>query len=351
MAYLEIKNLSFSYTLGNPLLEDISFSLNKGEIGVLLGSSGSGKTSCLRCLAGFEQALSGQTTLDGVQLFGEGISLAPHKRRIGYLFQGLSLFPHMTVSENVAYGIEKLSRLDQRNRVQELLKLIGLESHADKYPAALSGGEKQRVALARALAPRPSMIMMDEPFSSLDPDLRVNLRVELLEILKSQNTTALIVTHDLTEAFQMGDKIGVIDQGKLLQWGTPEELFHQPVSETVARRTGPCLIITGKIIENGFAETEIGNLKISTNVGIRESHIIPDLVRILIRPSDLELHESASGPFTVRTKHWLGTSYDLQLRTNSGQFPYVWKGETAPDKNSKLALKHLPSQNFMAWRL
>lgn len=226
MNFLEVKNLSFSYTPNKPLLKDISFQLQNGSIGALLGASGSGKTSLLRCLAGFERPHSGHIAMGNEILFSENTFVPPHRRHIGYLFQSLALFPHMTVEENVRYGLNTWTAEQQEKRLSELFKLIDLEKYRRRYPQHLSGGEKQRVALARALAPKPALLLMDEPFSSLDPDLRVHLRGEIKSILNTLGITGLIVTHDYEDAYQMADSVGQFQNGNLLSWKPVEEVFE-----------------------------------------------------------------------------------------------------------------------------
>lgn len=226
MNFLSVNQLHFSYSANKPLLKDINFQLKKGSVGALLGASGSGKTSLLRCIAGFEKPDSGTIQMNGHTLSSPQEFVAPHHRQVGYLFQSLALFPHMSVEENVRYGLNTWSPEAQEARLSELFKLIDLEKHRHRYPQHLSGGERQRVALARALAPHPSLLLMDEPFSSLDPDLRVHLRSEIKSILKKLEMTCLIVTHDYEDAYQMADYVGQIKEGNLLSWKPVNEVFE-----------------------------------------------------------------------------------------------------------------------------
>lgn len=224
--FLEIKDLHFAYKPQTPLLHDVNLTLKEGDIGVLLGGSGTGKTSLLRCLAGFETPTSGEIRVHDTTFFSAKENLAPHERQVGYLFQSLALFPHMTVEENVRYGIEDLPKAEQQQRLAELFELIGLEAHREKLPQQLSGGERQRVALARALAPKPKLLLMDEPFSSLDFSLRTHLRQDVRKILKSLGSTVLLVTHDYEEAYEMGDQVGILKHGRLVHWGLASETFE-----------------------------------------------------------------------------------------------------------------------------
>jgi len=235
MSHLQIEKLSFSHRASVALLlEDINLTLKRGEIGALLGASGSGKTTLLRCIAGFLTPSGGTIRLENSQLFDQAAKkdLSVHQRQIGFLFQHLALFPHMTVQENITYGLHRHSAQEKKFILNEMLTLIGLEAHAEKYPQALSGGEKQRVALARALAPRPQLLLMDEPFSSLDQQMRLHLREEIKKILKSLQMTALIVTHDYDDAHEMADRVGLLQGGRLKRWAPPADFFdyvHRPV--------------------------------------------------------------------------------------------------------------------------
>lgn len=229
MSFVEIENLVFGYNNGPAVLNGLSLHLQKGEIGALIGPSGSGKSSLLRCIAGFEKPRSGLIRVDGKNFSGTETSSSPpppHERRIGYLFQNLALFPHMSVAENILYGIYNWPVSEQNLRLQELLQLTGLENLKDRRPHQISGGEKQRAALARALAAKPQLVLMDEPFSSLDPDLRQQLRREIRQILKELGTTALIVTHDMDEAYEMCDVAGQIRDGKIARWSARDDIFE-----------------------------------------------------------------------------------------------------------------------------
>lgn len=229
--FLQIKNLDFSYDSRQNVLKNISLSLADHEIGVLLGRSGCGKTSLLRCIAGFERPSSGEIVLDQKILFSSKQSVPPQERGIGYLFQHLALFPHMTVEKNISYGIDHWQKDKRIERLHEVLEFIGLGRYRIKYPHELSGGEKQRVALARALAPKPHLLLMDEPFSSLDYGLRKAMRLDLRRTLKDLGITALIVTHDHEEAYELADRVGVMDAGVLVKEGVKEDLFRSETKQ------------------------------------------------------------------------------------------------------------------------
>ncbi len=233
--FLEVKNLHVSY--GNSTTEavgGVSFGLRAGDIGVLIGPSGCGKTTLLRAVAGLERASAGTVLLSKTIVSSETVHLAPESRRIGMVFQDYALFPHMDVAHNVAFGIHHLPKDQRMARVAEVLALVDLPDAGKRYPHELSGGQQQRVALARALAPKPQLLLLDEPFSNLDVDLRERLAHELRAILKKANATALFVTHDQLEAFAIGDLIGVMHEGKLHQWADAYTLYHRPATRFVA---------------------------------------------------------------------------------------------------------------------
>ena len=215
---LSLNNVSVAYQKSEAV-KDVTFELGVGQIGCLLGPSGCGKTSILRAVAGFEKVSEGQICLRKKLVSSVYSHLEPEKRRVAVVFQDYALFPHLTVAQNIAFGLHQQSSAKKRQRVTELLMLVGLSGYDNRYPHALSGGQQQRVALARALAAKPDLLLLDEPFSSLDSELRDELAKELRIILKHENTTALMVTHDQHEAFAMADVIGVINEGRLLVMG------------------------------------------------------------------------------------------------------------------------------------
>ncbi|MCE2463827.1 MAG: ABC transporter ATP-binding protein, partial [Dehalococcoidia bacterium] len=219
---------------GTPAVRDVSLFLEQGEILALVGPSGCGKTTLLRLVAGFESPNTGTITLDGRPVAGRGSWVSPEARQLGMVFQDYALFPNMTVVQNIAFGLGKLSRQAREDRVGEMLEMVRLNHLADRYPHQLSGGEQQRVALARSLAPHPLALLLDEPFSSLDPQLRAQLREEVKNILQSSGVTTIYVTHDQEEALFMGDKVAVMTSGSLEQVGTPEDIFHHPKTRFVA---------------------------------------------------------------------------------------------------------------------
>jgi iron(III) transport system ATP-binding protein len=301
-ALLEVTAVSHSYS-GRPVLHDLTFSLAPGAIGCLLGPSGCGKTTALRCIAGFEPLAVGTIRMRGTMMSRPGLMVPPEQRRIGMVFQDYALFPHLTVARNIAFGLHSMFTTAQRaSRVAELLEVVGLEQLASRYPHELSGGQQQRVALARALAPRPELMLLDEPFSNLDVEMRERLSVEVRDILKAQKTTAILVTHDQNEAFNIADEIGLMAAGRIEQWDTPYRLYHQPVSRFVADFIGQGVFLPGRLLADNRVELELGVLDVGTPSGealrtMRQGA----LVDVLLRPDDI-LHDDAS-PLQAEVVH------------------------------------------------
>ena len=242
------------------VVDGVGFRLASGRIACLLGPSGCGKTTLLRCIAGFEEIAAGEIRLHGEIVSQAGHHLPPEKRRIGMVFQDYALFPHLSVEENVAFGLVRQPQQDAHLRVRQLLATVGLAGQGDKFPHELSGGQQQRVALARALAPRPELILLDEPFSNLDVGLRERLSLEVREILKREGSTAILVTHDQNEAFAMADEIGIMHEGKIQQWDVPYNLYHRPANRFVADFIGQGVLLPGVVSAGTNVEMELGQL-------------------------------------------------------------------------------------------
>lgn len=294
------------------VVRGISFSLNKGEIGCLLGPSGCGKTTLLRCIAGLELLSSGSISINGLEVNRHSY-VAPEKRRIGMVFQDNALFPHLTVEGNIKFGLEHQSYENKKNIVKNLLKTVGLTENAGKYPHELSGGQQQRVALARALAPEPRLLLLDEPFSNLDVDLRESLSTEVRSILKRFSITALMVTHNQIEAFAMADQVGIISNGQMEQWDSSYEVYHRPATAAVAKFVGEGVLIQGKASSNGRIDCALGSLKPSTEVP-------PDSYQnILVRPEDIAIEESGPLKAMVAERHFRGANILYTLSLDSGE--------------------------------
>ncbi|OWY39987.1 ABC transporter ATP-binding protein [Xenophilus sp. AP218F] len=297
------------------VLQGMSFGLERGEIACLLGSSGCGKTTALRCIAGFEAISGGEIRLDGEVLSGIRRHKPAHQRRIGMVFQDYALFPHLDVAGNVAFGLRDLSAADRKRRVVEVLELVGLSEWVERFPHQLSGGQQQRVALARALAPRPSLLLLDEPFSNLDVALRERLSREVRDILKSQGTTAVMVTHDQNEAFAIADRVGVMQGGRLLQWDTPYRLYHEPATRFVADFIGQGAFARGKVVSPRCVALEIGEF-----CGIVPLQFeVGDEVDVLLRPDDVVHDDASPVQAEVLAKVFRGAEFHYTLGLPSGQ--------------------------------
>lgn len=283
--WLQVQSVSVCYD-AQPVVDQVGFGLVQGEIGCLLGASGCGKTTLLRSLAGLEPLSSGQIILHGRVLSDAQRVVPPQQRHMGMVFQDYALFPHLNVLENILFGLRDGDKASKRQRADELLALVQLDGLGQRRLHELSGGQQQRVALARALAPKPKLLLLDEPFSNLDVLLRAQLAQEVREILKASQTTAILVTHDQHEAFAMADQIGLMHQGRLLQWDTPYQLYHQPLSAVVANFVGEGVLIAGQM-QIGQVQTTLGLLQ--------PLRPLPDgqAVQVLIRPDDI-VHDDAS---------------------------------------------------------
>ena len=298
------------------VLDNISLTVPAGELVCLLGPSGCGKTTLLRIAAGLEQLQSGTVIIDEEVVASAEEQVTPERRRIGFMFQDFALFPHLTVMENVTFGLFHQSQGAARARAGEMLEQVGMTQHADKHPHLLSGGQQQRVALARALAPKPRLVLLDEPFAGLDTNMRARVRQQTLTVLKQTNVATLMVTHDHREAMFMADRIKVMgENGQILQSGRPEDIYYRPTEEYVARLFGPLNTIKGRAWD-GTLETSFGNLDAG------EAETGTD-VRLLFRPEGLILsHEEDPGPKStpveIVSAHLLGDSSIVQIKLLQG---------------------------------
>lgn len=279
---LELENVHVSY--GDlEVVSDVSLSLKSGEVGCLLGPSGCGKTTLLRAIAGFEPVHKGKIIVGGVCISQPGEVRPPEKRGIGMVFQDFALFPHLSVEQNITFGLSSWSKADRKARVKSLLDLVELPDIGDKRPHQLSGGQQQRVALVRAMAPRPSLFLLDEPFSSMDAELREGLAREVRNILNEEGITSLLVTHDQMEAFAMADRIAVMKSGLVRQWDTSYNLYHKPVDRFVAGFVGQGVMLPVLTDDNGMLQSELGEIDASDAI----SHENGRHFELLLRPDDV----------------------------------------------------------------
>ncbi|MES1942754.1 ABC transporter-like protein [Salinisphaera sp. PC39] len=310
---LELEGIAHEYG-STRVLDDLSLTLEAGRIGCLLGPSGCGKTTALRCIAGFEPIRAGAIRINGETVSTPAHTLPPERRRIGMVFQDYALLPHLTALDNVAFGLHRLPRRRRRDKAREFLRLVGLSRSDDRYPHQLSGGQQQRVALARALAPEPRLVLLDEPFSSLDVDLREHLVREVRDILKRCRATALMVTHDQLEAFAIADEVGVMRAGRIEQWDSPYNLYHRPATRFVADFVGQGALVRGRIAEDGAVEIELGRLQ------GRLVHRPPtDEISVLLRPDDVVHDDTSPLHATVRHKAFRGAEILYTLALPSGE--------------------------------
>ena len=312
MRLLTLEGVSHAYGR-QEVVRNLSLELADGEIGCLLGASGCGKTTVLRLIAGFETPTRGTIRLREETVAATRRCVPPEQRRIGMVFQDYALVPHLTVAANVGFGLRRNSALAQR-RVAELLELVGLGSQGDKYPHELSGGQQQRVALARALAPRPHLLLLDEPFSNLDVDLRERLSLEVRAILKETGTAAILVTHDQHEAFAVADRVGIMHAGGIEQWDTPYNLYHRPATRHVADFVGQGVFLPGRVLGAASVAIELGTL------GCRLSGDIAgdETVDILLRPDDVIHDDAAPNQAEVVATAFRGAEFLYTLQLPSG---------------------------------
>lgn len=295
---------------GTRIINDVSFALEAGDIGCLLGPSGCGKTTLLRTIGGFQPPSSGTLSIAGKTVASAQFQADPEERRVGMVFQDLALFPHMTVRKNVAFGMSRQSRQKVNERVDELLELVGMQAYANSYPHQLSGGQQQRVALIRAMAPRPPVLLLDEPFSSQDTERRVQLAHEVREILRRDGITAVLVTHDQFEAFAIADHIGVMAEGSLRQWDNAYNLYHTPADRFVADFIGEGVFLCGNTLENNVIQTELGIIH-----GELSDDVPPGtLIELLVRPDDIIHDDNSPNKATVIARDFRGADHLYTLR-------------------------------------
>ena len=320
--FLAVSHLDVRYPArAQAAVRDATFSLRQGDIGVLIGPSGCGKTTLLRAVAGLEPAAAGEIRLSGTVVSSPGRTVAPEHRRIGMVFQDYALFPHLSIGRNVAFGIQHLPRAERVARVTEVLALVDLAGSENRFPHELSGGQQQRVALARAMAPRPQLMLLDEPFSNLDVELRERLAHEVRGILKAAQATALFVTHDQLEAFAIGDTIGVMHEGRLHQWDDAYTLYHQPATRFVADFIGHGVFTPATLHEadgKAWARTPVGDLTGLVNCPLPSAFAAGEC-DVLLRADDIVHDDSAPVKAEVLRKAFRGAAFLYTLRLANGQ--------------------------------
>ena len=311
---IRTRSVSKSYD-EEQVLSDFNLDVWKGSITGILGSSGSGKTTALRLIAGFDRPDAGIIEMKNEVIVSDEIWLPPERRNIGMVFQDYALFPHLTVEKNIAFGLGK-NDIEQ-GRLKEVIEMCNLSSLINKFPQELSGGQQQRVALARALAPNPEVVLLDEPFTSLDAQMARVLRDEVVELLKDTETTAIIVTHDQEEALSVCDVVSVLEKGKIIQSSTPQEIYLNPVSKTVANSVGDPNILKGFSID-GRVETSLGTF-VSAYEGALD---------VSIRPECIELNLDSDGSYVVKECTFYGHDQVISFQNSKGE---VFRARSLPN--------------------
>jgi iron(III) transport system ATP-binding protein len=292
-------------------VRDTTLAVERGELFAVLGPSGCGKTTLLRLLAGFERPDAGSIDIGGATVAGEGAWVPPEERRIGMVFQDYALFPHLTVEENVSFGLRRgWGRRNAEPGARRVLELVGLQHKAACHPGELSGGERQRVALARALAPEPQVVLLDEPFSSLDASLRAGLRRELEIVLREAEATAVLVTHDQEEALSLADRVAVMRDGAVVQTGSAEEVYYRPLDRWTAQFVGEVNLLRG-LADAAGVDTELGFFDLALPAQ-------PGVIRVAVRPEQLDLRPDAGGNATIDDREFRGHDVLYRLRHETG---------------------------------
>lgn len=319
-----------------PAVAGVSLWLKPGELLALLGPSGCGKTTTLRLMAGFERPDSGQVVVNGQLVAGAGRWLPPEKRQLGMVFQDYALFPHLSVNDNIAFGLRHLTNRARQQRVAELLEMVGLSGFEKRYPHQLSGGQQQRVAIARALAPRPTALLLDEAFNSLDAAIQASMHREVRAILKAEGVAAVLVTHNQQEAFSLADRMAVLNKGAVEQVGPPEEVFRRPASRFVAGFVGKANFLPARL-ERGRLFCELGLLPCPPDYAASEQSNL----EVLLRPHEIELHPAyseAGAAATIVNRTYFGPDslYTVRLASTDQPLDIVSTADFQPGETVKL---------------
>jgi iron(III) transport system ATP-binding protein len=338
MPLLEIKDVSVFFG-ETRVLAGITLELESKQLLAVLGSSGAGKSTLLRLIAGFDAVTGGSISLDGTLLSSSGVTVAPEKRSIGIVPQDSALFPHLNVRQNIGFGLAGLSKKARDERVNELLRLIRMEQFAARMPEELSGGQVQRVALARALAPRPKLVLLDEPFSALDAELRQQLREEVRGVLKAEGATAVMVTHDQEEALSLADRVAVLRDGKVIQIGSPSEIYNSPADVGIATFLGESVLVDGKV-SGGKILTDLGSLSPLNNVAEGETGVVA------IRSENFYLQPNPSGDSEVVGRVFFGHDALVEVQTPKLRIRARSNGPFAPEVGMRVTVWVRGAVNF-----
>lgn len=310
---LEIEDVSLSIE-GNLILDNLSLNIDEHEIISLIGPSASGKSSLLRIIAGFENISSGKVKLNGLIVDDRSTIVQPQNRNIGIIFQDLALFPHLSCKDNIIFGITNYSENHKRQRLDRLCNLLDITSIKDKFPHEISGGQQQRIAIARALAPGPEILLLDEPFSALDEELKETLIHDVKNLLKEEKITTIVITHNIKEAFQLSDKIAFLDNKKIIQFDTAYNLYHKPYTKEIANFCGIGSFIKGTVIDNNHVSTILGDL-----FGDTSKYKVGSNVSVMIRPDDIIHDDNSSQSAKVLEKIFFGSDFLYKLELSEGE--------------------------------
>ena len=324
---------------GNQILQNLSLDVQEHEFVAILGSSGSGKTTLLRLISGFDSPDSGEIQIGGQPVFGKGLNISAEERRVGYVPQDAALFPHLSVAKNIEFGLNKLSATQRSERTTELLKLVDLVGYEERMPDQLSGGQRHRVALARALAPKPQLILLDEPFSSLDAELRVRLREDVRNVIAKTGTTAILVTHDQEEALSIASRVAVLRDGEFAQIGNPSEIYQAPADVEMATFLGDSVIING-VIKDDKVVTDLGLLTPLNKVANGATG------RVAIRPENFYLQPNPKGEGEVIGRQYFGHDALVEVKLPKLVIQARANGPFAPEIGMKVTVWVRGQVNF-----
>ena len=338
MPLLEINDVSVSFG-DTEVLSGISLELESKQLLAVLGASGAGKSTLMRLIAGFDSVGGGSIVLDGETLSDTSKTVAPEKRTIGIVPQDSALFPHLNVSQNIGFGLSVLSKEAKAERVGELLRLIRMEEFASRMPQELSGGQVQRVALARALAPRPKLVLLDEPFSALDAELRGQLREEVRQVLRAEGATAVLVTHDQEEALSLADRVAVLREGKIIQVGSPSEIYNSPADVGIATFLGESVLVDGKV-SGGKILTDLGSLSALNNVAEGATGVVA------IRSDNFYLQPNPTGDSEVVGRVFFGHDALVEVQTPKLRIRARSNGPFAPEVGMRVTVWVRGAVNF-----
>ena len=338
MTQLQIKNLSVQFG-GQQILHDVNLAVEQKELIAVLGSSGAGKSTLLRLIAGFEAPSAGEIWLSGEKVSSVDTLTAPERRGIGIVPQDAALFPHLTVAGNIEFGLKGLGKAEKQARVLELLKLVRMEEFADRKPDQLSGGQAQRVALARALANKPALVLLDEPFSALDAELREVLRLEVKAALKAEGATAILVTHDQEEALSLADRVAIMRSGTIIQVGTPTEIYNAPADLGIATFLGDSVLIDGEVVD-GKVHTSLGKLTALNHVEDGQKGVVA------VRSENFYLQPNPNGDSEVIGRVFFGHDAVVEVQTPSQKIRARSNGPFAPEVGMRVTVWVRGAVNF-----